>query len=156
MNKYFFTLFILSTAIACSPGSEVAKDPVFNTQGIAIDGYDPVAYFQQGEARKGTEQEVLSYQGLDYYFSSTKNKLLFEENPEKYLPKYGGWCSYAVAETATKMEPDPNEWQIQDGELILFTSNIVTKITGSLKDDWNEEPEEYEARADSNWEKMSK
>lgn len=148
--KHSFILILILLIVSCSQ-QEVSQDPIFNVEGIAIDGYDPVAYFEQGEAKKGVESESLDYKGLKYFFSSTKNRKFFEENPEKYLPKYGGWCAYAVAETSTKMRPDPTEWQIQDGELQLFTSSWMTKLTGSLKDDWNEAPKDYKTRADKNW-----
>ncbi|NQZ76995.1 MAG: YHS domain-containing protein [Ekhidna sp.] len=156
MKKIALLTLVLVFAISCSGDSSDTKDPVFNAEGIALDGYDPVAYFEQGEARVGVESEQVEYEGLTYYFSSTKNRSLFLKNPEQYLPKYGGWCAYAVAESATKMEPDLTQWQIQDGELILFTSNIMTKLTGSLKDDWNEDPDGYMDRADTNWSSMNK
>ncbi|MEO1253291.1 MAG: YHS domain-containing (seleno)protein [Bacteroidota bacterium] len=150
------SILILSSLflVACSSDSSDKKDQIFNSNGIAIDGYDVVAYHEQNEAKKGTESESVNYEGFTYLFSSTKNRVLFEENPDKYLPKYGGWCAYAVAETSTKMSPDPTEWQIQDGELQLFTSSWMTKLTGSLKDDWNEDPKDFKNRADQNWNKI--
>lgn len=151
MKKINTLLLVLVISTACSTESGESKDTIFNVEGIAIDGYDPVAYFEQGEAKKGMENESVKHEGLTYYFSSTKNRQLFQENPEKYLPEYGGWCAYAVAETSTKMEPDPTQWQIQDGELILFTSSWMTKLTGSLKEEWNEDPDAFESRADTNW-----
>ena len=151
--KYLIAFSLVVLLVSCSQDN-VEKDPVFNTDGIAIGGYDPVAYFEQGEAKKGVESESVDYSGLKYFFSSTKNRRLFEENPEKYLPKYGGWCAYAVAENSIKMEPDPTEWQIQNGELQLFTSSWLTRLTGSLKDDWNEDPENYKIKADKNWDEI--
>lgn len=156
MKKISVLLIVLALTVACSSESDLPKDEVYNVEGVAIDGYDPVAYFEQGEAKKGLDSESINHKGLTYYFSSTKNRLLFQENPGKYLPEYGGWCAYAVAEASTKMEPDPTQWQIQDGELILFTSSWMTKLTGSLKDEWNEDSENYESKADTNWKQMSK
>lgn len=155
MKKVVILLAAIVMLHACNMESDLPKDEVYNVGGLAIDGYDPVAYFEQGEARKGVEAEVVIHQGLKYYFSSTKNRLLFMENPDKYLPNYGGWCAYAVAENSIKMEPDPLQWQIQEGELILFTSSFMTQLTGSLKDEWNEDPGDYEKRADSNWIEMN-
>ncbi|MEO9872552.1 YHS domain-containing (seleno)protein [Ekhidna sp.] len=155
MRKFAFfaipTLFLLG---ACSSESPEEKDPVFNEEGIALAGYDPVAYFEQSEAKKGTDQEVVNYEGLKYYFSSTKNKLLFEENPEKYLPEYGGWCAFAIAESSTKMEPDPTMWQIQDGKLQLFYDDWMTNLTGNLKEAWNEDSIASKIKADENWQKF--
>ena len=140
---------------SCASNSEEPKGPVYNLNGVALAGYDPVAYFEQGEPKVGMEDEVVTYEGLKYYFSNTKNRLLFQENPTKYLPAYGGWCAYAVAETSGKMEPDPTMWQIQDGKLQLFYDDWMTSLTGSLKEEWNTDPKSYKVKADSNWEKMN-
>ncbi len=155
MKKLSILTLVLVIAVACSSGSDEPKDETYNVDGIAIDGYDPVAYFEQGEAKKGVEEESVNYNGLTYYFSSTKNRLLFQESPEKYLPAYGGWCAYAIAESSTKMEPDPTMWQIEDGKLQLFYDDWMTNLTGSLKDEWNENPTEYKVKADGNWESMN-
>ena len=150
MRKYLLLLLPI-VIFSCSTGSDAPQGPVFEEAGFAIGGYDPVAYFEQSEAKLGNENETAEYGGYTYCFASTKNRELFEGNPEKYLPAYGGWCAYAVAETATKMQPDPTKWQIQDGQLQLFTSNLMTRLTGDLREDWNEDPEDYKSRADSNW-----
>ncbi len=152
--KQLSILLILIVAAACSSSSEEAAGPVFVSNGYALDGYDPVAYFEQAEAKKGSVDETVEYNGSTYCFSSTKNRSLFESDPEKYLPAYGGWCAYAVAERSTRMAPDPTEWQIQDGELQFFTTNFMTKVTGSLRNDWNEDPDDYKTRADDNWDQM--
>lgn len=150
MKKIKFLIAVLVLNVACSSGDE-PKDVIYNVEGVAIDGYDPVAYFEQGEAKKGVQNETVDYNGLTYCFSSTKNRLLFQENPEQYLPAYGGWCAYAIAETSTKMEPDPTMWQIENGQLQLFYDDWMTNLTGSLKDEWNENPSEYKTKADKNW-----
>ncbi|WP_462252796.1 YHS domain-containing (seleno)protein [Ekhidna sp.] len=155
MKKLSILTLALAIAVACSSGSDEPKDETFNVGGVAIDGYDPVAYFEQGAAKKGVEEESVNHNGLTYYFSSTKNRLLFQESPEKYLPEYGGWCAYAIAESSTKMEPDPTMWQIEDGKLQLFYDDWMTNLTGSLKDEWNENPKEYKVKADGNWESMN-
>lgn len=156
-TMYRTSVFIVLVGIfsACSSSQDQPKSEIYNVEGVALDGYDPVAYFVQGEAKKGYKAESVKYEEVSYYFSSTKNRLLFQENPQKYLPNYGGWCAYAVAEASTKMEPDPTQWQIENDELILFTSSWMTKLTGSLKDEWNEDPRGYEFRADSNWVDMN-
>ena len=142
--------FIFLLLISCG-GSEEPAGEVFEKGGIAIDGYDPVAYFEQGEPKIGTENTTSEYQGLTYQFTSTKNKTLFDEDPEKYVPAYGGWCAYAIAETSTKMQPDPTMWQIQEGRLLLFYDDWMTSLTGGLKEKWNEDADDYLSKADANW-----
>lgn len=152
--KKLVGLFLVGFTISCSSSPETSTGPVFVENDFALGGYDPVAYFEQSEAKKGSENEVVEYNGYSYCFSSSKNRVLFETDPNKYLPEYGGWCAYAVAETSTRMSPDPTQWQIQDGKLQLFYDDWQTNIFGSLKDSWNEDPEDYKNRADLNWEQM--
>lgn len=154
MKKSALTLFAISIFIISCSSEETPKGEVFATDGVAISGYDPVAYFEQAEAKLGTEQSSAEYNGLTYYFSSSKNQILFQENPEQYLPDYGGWCAYAIAEGSKKMAPDPTMWQIQDGKLQLFYDDWMTSLTGGLKEEWNADPETYQRKADQNWQKI--
>ena len=153
MRYSILLTFIALIFLSCG-GSEAPKGPVFEVEGVAIGGYDPVAYFEQSEAKVGQEATTSAYNGLTYQFSSTKNKNLFDQNPEKYLPEYGGWCAYAVAETSAKMQPDPTMWQIQDGKLLLFYDDWMTSITGSLLEEWNTDQSSYKKKADTNWEAL--
>lgn len=153
MKRILFT-FLALYILSCSDESNTEKGAIFETEGVALSGYDPVAYFEQSEARIGTKQSSVEYNGIVYYFSSSKNKLLFMANPTQYLPEYGGWCAYAVAEGARKMEPDPTMWQIQDGKLQLFYDDWMTSLTGGLKKEWNEDPTSYKTKADQNWESI--
>jgi len=148
-------LVILTILFFACDTSEPPTGPVFAPEGFALNGYDPVAYFEQSEARKGVQLEAVEYNGYTYLFSSTKNKATFQEDPEKYLPAYGGWCAYAVAEASNRMAPNPELWQIQDGELQLFYEDWQTSLFGSLKDEWNEDPKNFKVRADANWQTMN-
>lgn len=147
---------VLTIFLAACGSSEEPKEAVYAVEGVAIAGYDPVAYFEQGEAKMGEESSTSFYEGLTYQFSSTKNKNLFDSDPKKYIPEYGGWCAYAVAEASTKMQPDPTMWQIQDGRLLLFYDDWTTSLTGSLKDEWNTDQENYLTKADKNWQVVGK
>lgn len=147
---FILFIFILS---ACGSSGE-PQEEVYSVEGVAMGGYDPVAYFEQGEAKEGDANTVSSYSGLTYQFSSTKNKKLFEEAPNKYLPAYGGWCAYAIAEASTKMEPDPTMWKIQDGKLLLFYDDWMTSVTGSLKEEWDSNETVYLEKAEKNWESV--
>lgn len=143
-------ILLLFLFLACG-SPEGPKGKVFETNGVAIGGYDPVSYFEQAEAKIGNADVTSSIDGVTYQFSSASNKNLFDSDPQKYIPAYGGWCAYAVAESSTKMEPDPTMWQIQDGKLLLFYDDWMTSLTGSLKEEWNTDQTGYKEKADDNW-----
>ena len=91
--------------------------------GLAIKGYDPVAYFEMGDAVKGSEHFRYEWLGQEWRFTSAEHRDLFASNPIKYLPQYGGYCS----ETHTVAEVNPTAWQIVGGRLYLFFSESSAK-----------------------------
>ena len=87
-------------------------------EGAAILGYDPVAYFTDSKATKGNPKFKSNYEGANYFFASAEHKTLFDANPAKYAPAYGGYCGYAAS--INRLSPISPEWfQIEDGKLIL-------------------------------------
>ena len=86
-------LFISNVNLAQNKGS---KDFNLSSSNLAVQGYDVVSYFSgtPTEGRESIKSEVL---GVVYYFSSEQNKTFFDKNPKRYIPKYGGWCTYAMA-----------------------------------------------------------
>jgi YHS domain-containing protein len=62
-----------------------------DTQGLAIEGYDPVAYFIEGKPLKGAEKFAYHWMGTEWRFASAEHLDLFKSNPEKYAPQYGGY-----------------------------------------------------------------
>jgi YHS domain-containing protein len=85
----------------------------YNTEkGLAIEGYDPVAYFVSNKAVKYSSKYGVSQQGITYYFYSQANKEAFLRNPEGYKPQYGGWCAYALGDSGEKVSIDPETFKI--------------------------------------------
>ncbi|MGZ5247416.1 MAG: YHS domain-containing (seleno)protein [Flavitalea sp.] len=119
---------------------------------IAIQGYDPVAYFNKGMAEKGKSEFSSTYQGITYYFTSQANKSIFLLNPVKYEPQYGGWCAYAMGATGGKVVVDPKTFKIVNGHLFLFYNKYFNNTLKS----WNEDEKNLHAKADKNWEKLLK
>ena len=72
-------------------------------KGLALEGYDPVSYFQ-GDPEEGSKDIAASFNGATYYFVSKKNQSLFTENPQKFVPEYGGWCAYAMGNDGNKVK----------------------------------------------------
>ena len=111
--------------------------------GVAILGYDPVAYFSDGKPVKGDPQFESTYDGALYHFASAEHRAQFEREPTKYLPKYGGFCGYAAS--IDKVSPvDPEIWQIVDGRLILQHTPEAYRL-------FNEDLAANVKRADANW-----
>ena len=101
-------------------------DPVYQHGGLAIRGYDPVAYYQQSAPVKGASQSSFQWQGANGLFVSAENRDRFQAEPERYAPQYGGYCAYAVSKGRTA-SIDPEAWKIVDGKPYLNYSKGVQK-----------------------------
>jgi YHS domain-containing protein len=121
MNNYSrkFTVLVL-VMMFCFPGLTSAGEVNTGYFGnVAIKGYDPVAYFTEQQAMKGSENISYSWLGADWNFTNEKHKKLFAENPVKYAPQYGGHCADGVAYGETTVNIDPLAWVIIEGKLYL-------------------------------------
>ena len=119
------------------------KEEVFITHSQAIKGYDPVAYFNEGKAVKGSEQYSFKWKDATWLFSSKENLASFSSDPEKYAPQYGGYCAYGLSE-GHKAPTDPNAWTIIDGKLYF---NYSLKV----KEMWIKNTAQRIEMADKNW-----
>lgn len=125
----------------------------FNVEnGIAIDGYDPVAYHISGKAIKGSKQFAVNAEGVIYYCSSKSNKDLLVANYKKYEPQYGGWCAYAMGSSGEKININPETFKIKDGKLYLFYNALFKNTLNN----WNENETTLKNNADINWTKIFK
>jgi YHS domain-containing protein len=132
-------IFSLSLIASAADKQLVNKD----ADGFAVQRFDPVAFFVDGRPEKGDPKIQSIYQGARYVFTSADHKRMFDAEPAKYVPVYGGYCAYGVANGHTvpvKIET----WQIFDNKLILnYDSDVRTKFdkdkSGNLQ------------KADANW-----
>jgi YHS domain-containing protein len=86
--------------------------------GLALQGYDPVAYFSENKPVKGQAEITATHNGATYRFASKDNKAAFESSPDRYEPAFGGYCGYGVS--VNKLAPiDPTAFQLIDGRLVL-------------------------------------
>lgn len=93
--------------------------PYNTTKGVIAKGYDVVAYFNNN-ATKGHADFVSTFNGVKFQFVNADNLEKFKTNPKKYIPQYGGYCSYAIAKTGEKVAINPETFEIRDGNLYLF------------------------------------
>lgn len=138
-------LFVAPLLIAAA----VAAEPTMNTtsDNVAINGYDTVAYFTDGEATKGSAEYVAVWQDARWHFASDAHRRLFEADPSRYAPQFGGWCASGVAE-GEYYEINPEAWAIVEGKLYLNYSRRV-------RDKWLETASEKIAKAEHIWSEQS-
>ena len=109
-----------AAALAAEPINTLEKSGLFgyDPSGIAIRGYDTVAYFTEGQPVEGSDDFTSDWEGATWRFSSQENLDLFEMDPNAYAPQYGGYCAYGVAQDSlVKIEPEL--WTIVDDKLYL-------------------------------------
>ena len=100
--------FVLAAALALFAAAAFAVSPVnSNWRGVAIHGYDPVAYFTDGKPVEGKSDITFDWQGATWRFASVEHQKAFAATPEKYAPQYGGYCAFAVAKNSTKTSSPP-------------------------------------------------
>lgn len=142
-------VFLVLSLSAFAKDSDDSFAKHFNHQnGIALHGYDVVSY-HQGMALMGEAAYEVNFKGVDFRFSSAGNAQLFRDQPEKYLPEYGGWCATAVGMMNQKLDITPDSYLIESGKLYLFSTSM-----GPAKDMWTADPS-IKGKADKNWKKIS-
>ena len=140
--KTLLTSAALSVALTTSAIAAGVDINASNT-GLALQGYDPVAYFTEGRPVEGSDDFETDHEGYTYRFSSQANLDAFIAEPEAYLPQYGGYCAYGVAKGVLSTTR-PDVWVIHDGRLYLIHSAGVRRI-------WSSDRSAHVALADGNW-----
>jgi YHS domain-containing protein len=111
--------------------------------GVAIQGYDPVAFFADHKPVKGKPEFPARHGGALYYFASPEHRDRFQTDPDKYAPAFGGYCAYGVSRNKL-VAIDVDAFQIVENRLLLQYSKGV-------RDDFNKDTKGNIARADANW-----
>lgn len=153
MKRLFSMLLVLVTlTINVTAQQTPVRKAQFNLgkSGLAIEGYDPVAYFQSSKAVEGKEDITTVYSGVTYRFSTAQNRESFKADPAKYEPQYGGWCAYAMGAKGEKVEIDPETFKVTDGKLYLF----YNKFFNNTLPEWNKDEAHLKANADKSWTKF--
>lgn len=119
----------------------------FESEGVAIKGFDTVAYFTVHKAIKGTSAHTAVYKGSTFRFASAANRDIFVANPNRYAPQYDGYCAYGAAKGA-KAKTEGEAFKIVAGKLYLnYDETIQSK--------WQKEEAEFIATANKKWSVVS-
>jgi YHS domain-containing protein len=141
--------FIAAIALIGIHASGALANDLINAKpgGVAVKGYDVVAYFTQDRAIEGSEDFVHEWRGVLWRFSSPEHLAAFRDTPENYAPRYGGFCSGGMA-LGNRAPIDPEAFAVIDGKLYLNYSKAVLH-------NFKVNPEEKIKQADANWAKMN-
>ncbi len=143
--KTFLLYFAGLIAFAVlAPAAEVVN---IDKSGLALQGYDPVAYFTDGKPVKGSPEFTATHKGATYQFASAEHKQQFESSPAKYEPQFGGFCGYAAS--INKLAPiEVQYFQVLHDRLILQHNEKAWKL-------WHQDVEGNLKKADANWPTLS-
>ncbi|MEX0318939.1 MAG: YHS domain-containing (seleno)protein [Ruegeria sp.] len=148
MNKVKSLLGGVALSVALATSALAAGVEInASSTGLALQGYDPVAYFTEGEPTKGNWKITTLHNDAMYRFASEENKAAFEANPEAYLPEYGGYCAFGAA-MGFKFDGDPNIWKIVDNKLYL-------NISPDIQQRWEGDIPGLIEKASANWEDIA-
>ena len=120
----------------------------FEVNGVALGGYDPVAYFEAGKPTKGLVALNHQYRGSLFLFSTPENRSRFAAAPEKYAPQFGGFCALGTA-NGYKVKTEPDAFKVVDGKLYFNYNRKVLEL-------WTQDQAGYIKRANENWPEVAK
>jgi YHS domain-containing protein len=141
MRKIALLLLLLSSATPLFAQTKSLLN--LDKHGLAVQGYDPVAFFTENKPVKGKMEFKTVLGGATYYFASAENKARFDKEPAKYEPAFGGFCAYGVSHNKL-VEIDPEAFQVVDGHLLMQYSKGVRK-------DFNKDTQGNLSKANANW-----
>jgi len=124
-------------------GLNVQAQSNLDASGLALKGYDPVAYFTEKKPQPGKPEFTARHEGATYRFASAANRDAFAAAPAKYAPQYGGYCAFGVA-SGYKAPIEPDAWTVVDGKLYLNYSQ-------SVRSRWSRDVPGHIRSADANW-----
>lgn len=130
---------LLSLAASAQAAGEINVD----SSGVALKGYDPVAYFTEKQPVRGKAEFTARHEGATYRFASAANRDAFAAAPAKYAPQYGGYCAFGAA-SGYKAPIEPDAWTVVDGKLYL-------NYNQSVRSRWSTDIPGYIRKADAQW-----
>jgi len=146
MARGLFTALVLVGLLAFAAAPARAGDAVFQKDGLAIRGYDPVAYSTEGRAVRGDENWTLDWSGAHWRFASEENRARFAAAPERWAPQFGGFCAWAMSQ-GFKSSTMPEAFRVLDGRLYLLYSKSVLER-------WEPQAKTLIPIAEANWTRL--
>jgi len=139
-------LAIALMACAATPGRVHSTRPVpalETRDGVALEGYDAVAYFESDRPQRGSAEFSYGWRGASWWFASAAHRDAFAAHPERYAPQFGGYCAYAVSRGLTA-HGDPNVWAIVGDKLYLNNNRFAKQL-------WDQDRPGNISAGEQNW-----
>ncbi|WP_257985411.1 YHS domain-containing (seleno)protein [Shewanella sp. GutCb] len=143
----FFKLTALLLSFVLVGCTSLGGELTFQDKGVAVNGYDVVAYFSEQQPVTGKVEYSSQYNNVEWLFSSEQNKIMFEQDQQYYVPQYGGYCAYGMSKGFV-VDTDPNAFTILNNKLYLNYSLGV-------RETWLNDTAVYIERADKNWQEKT-
>lgn len=144
LARRFAGVALLAFVFCFSPTIAYAETSISSTRdGVAIDGYDAVAYFKHGKPTLGSDEFAYSWQGAKWHFANAQNRDAFAADPAQYAPQYGGYCAYAMSGGGFAAG-DGERWKIVDNKLYLNNNWLAQKL-------WDQDNAGYIRDSDKRW-----
>lgn len=136
-------MLTLLLSISIMTVTNAQQSEIYSTNGVAINGFDAVAYFTELKPVKGDNTISVEWKNAKWFFANSENAALFKATPEKYAPQYGGYCAFGCSR-GYKAKTSPDAWTIDNGKLYLNYDTGVRTL-------WDKDRANYILKADSNW-----
>ena len=127
-----------------------------NKDNVVLDGHDVVAYHAMDKPVKGSAIFQTEYDGVKFFFSDAKNQAAFAKDPQKYAPKYNGYCAFAVSAKNAKVPANADTFKIHNGDLLVFFNDDYEGQKFYTKVPWNADEKSMYSNAQKNWAGLSK
>lgn len=147
MKTILLTLALAFSVVSAMPA--MAADSIYTSwkNNLAVGGYDTVSFFS-GKPQVGKKTYVFDYAGARWRFSTRGNLDLFKTNPDAFMPQYGGYCAWAVAQDKLA-KGSPDHWHVEDGKLYL-------NFNARIKRRWEKDIPGFIEQAKENWPEILK
>ena len=148
LRSLFLAAFLAAAPVTVLVPTAQAEPAVYTGRfsNTALQGYDPVAYFTDGQPVKGSKEFSTEYNGATFQFASAANRDAFLADPAAYAPQYGGYCAWAMAD-GKYAKGNAKYWKIVDGKLYLnYNAGIQKK--------WNADIPGFIEKADTQWQDL--
>ncbi len=131
---FAFAFLVLALSVSFSPSAD-GKSRFYTKGGLALEGYDAVAYFKEGRAVAGSSSYSTRWGGAEWRFASAENRAQFISGPSSYAPQFGGYCAYGISQ-GYAVRGAPKQWTVYRGKLYMNYNASVRRTWEGAKDNF--------------------